>query len=331
MNTHDDEDEPIATGPQGADRYPSAKALLELGELLKQPLGPERSLRAWRVVTGASGNADFHPVLDFALENELIVGCEQTDRTAANVRWTNPTDASEMVWIPPGKFLHGKDKEEAECGGFSLGRWPVTNEQFKQFLDETGYKPPQAHPDDHLFVSHWTKGKIPKGWERHPVVFVSLFDALAYCKWAGLTLPTESLWEKAARGSDGRTYPWGDGAPTDGKRKLAHIGTRGTCEVGQYAKIRSPYGCEDLVGNVSEWCYPVPEDSPPGVFPPPWPELTMPDPNGERVLGVLRGACFLREGYAAGKSTYRRRLSITRRNRWAGFRLAALFPCRPSA
>jgi serine/threonine-protein kinase len=330
MSTHDNDDEPIATGPQGADRYPSAKALLELRGLHAQPGDAERSAQAWRVVTGAAGNPDFHAVLDFAMENGLVVACEQTDRTAANGRWTNPTDGSEMVWIPPGKFLYGKDNAEAECGGFSLGRWPVTNLQFAKFLGETGYEPPKDHLDNHLLVSHWPHGLIPKALERHPVIYVSLFDALAYCKWAGLTLPTEWLWEKAARGSEGRTYPWGEGAPTDGT-KLAHLGATGNSEVGRYGKVRSPYGCEDLVGNVSEWCYPAPEDSPPGHFPPPWPELEMPDPNGEPVLGVLRGACFLRVGYAAAKSTYRRRLSITRRNYWTGFRVAALLPCRPAA
>jgi len=328
MSARDEDDEP--TGPQGADRYPSAKALLELGGLLGQPAGAKRARRAWQVVTAASGNPDFHAVLDFAMENELVAACEPADRTAANVRWTNPTDGSEMVWVPGGKFLYGKDNTEAECAGFSLGRWPVTNEQFRRFLDETGYEPPENHPDADQFLRHWRQGKIPKGLERHPVVYVSLFDALAYCKWAGLTLPTEWLWEKAARGTDGRTYPWGDGAPTDGRVKLAHVGAKGTCEVGKYSKVRSPYGCEDLVGNVSEWCYPVPEDSPPGLFPPPWPELKMPDPDGEPVLGVLRGACYLRAGAAAGKSTYRRRLSITRRNQWAGFRVAALLPCRPA-
>jgi serine/threonine-protein kinase len=331
MTTHDDEDEPVNTGHQSADRYPSAKAVLELRELLAQPADPKRAESAWRVVTGASGNADFHAVLDFALEHELVLPCEQTDRTAANVLWTNPIDGSEMVWIPPGEFLHGKDKAEAECGGFSLARWPVTNEQFKRFLDETGYESEPEHPDNGRFIAHWPQGKMPKMLERHPMVNVSLFDALEYCKWAGLTLPTEWLWEKAARGSDGRTYPWGDGVPTDTKTKLAHLGANGTCEVGRHSKVRSPYGCEDLVGNVSEWCYPVPEDCPPGLFPPPWPELEFPDPHGEPVLGVLRGACFLREGYAAAKSTYRRRLSITRRNHWAGFRVAALLPCRPAA
>src|SRR5262249_12521020 len=161
---------------------------------------------AWTIVTGASGNADFHAVLDFALENDLVVGCEQTERTAVNIRWTNPTDGSEMVWIPPGKFLYGEKDTEVECGGFSLGRWPVTNDQFAGFVAESGYEPSEFHPGNDQFVSHWKDRKVPKSLALHPVVFVSLFDALAYCKWAGLTLPTEWQWEKAARGTDGRTY-----------------------------------------------------------------------------------------------------------------------------
>lgn len=290
---------------------------------------PERAHRAWRLVTGASGNPDFHAVLDFALENELVAGCEQTDRSEANVRWTNPTDGSEMVWIPPGKFRYGSDDTEVECGGFSLGRWPVTNEQFARFLTESGYEPSEFHAENGEFLKHWTNRKVPKGLARHPVVFASLFDAFAYCKWAGLTLPTEWQWEKAARGTDGRTYPWGDTAPAGSKTKLAHVAADGTCEVGKFGKVRSPYGCEDLIGNVSEWCYPLPEGTPPGPFPPPWPELALPT-GSEGEQGVVRGACYLRGGYAAGKATYRRHLATTRRNKWTGFRVAAGLPCRPA-
>jgi serine/threonine-protein kinase len=326
-STDSDDDTPAA--PQKADHYPSARTLLDLGALLGQHKSEERSRAAWRLVTGASGNPDFHAVLDFALENELVLGCDQPDPAAANATWVNPTDGSQMVWIPRGKFVHGTGNKAAECEGFSLARHPVTNEQFAKFLAESGYKPPKEHPDNHLFVSHWSKGKVPKGLDKHPIVFVSLFDALAYCKWAGLTLPTEWLWEKAARGPDGRSHPWGSGGVGQGKTKLAQLGEKGTAAVGKYAKVRSPYGCEDLVGNVSEWTLPIPDGFGPGQFPPPWPDLPMPNED-EPVLGVVRGACFLRSGHAASKGTYRRRLSICRRNYWTGFRVAALLPCRPA-
>jgi serine/threonine-protein kinase len=87
---------------------------------------------------------------------------------------------------------------------------PVTNAQFLQFLGASGYSPPENHPEPQYFLRHWREGRIPKGMENHPAVYVSYIDALAYCRWADLTLPTEWLWEKAARGADGRRYPWGE-------------------------------------------------------------------------------------------------------------------------
>jgi formylglycine-generating enzyme required for sulfatase activity len=232
--------------------------------------------------------------------------------------------------FPPGPFLYGPSKQQVECGGFSLGRFPVTNEQFVRFVREVGYTPPAGHPDGHLFLSHWRRGAVPRGLEKHPVVWVSLFDALAYCRWAGGMLPTEWMWEKAARGPEGRTHPWGEGGPVAGKAKLAQVAARATCPVGTFSKVRSPYGCEDLIGNVSEWCYPLPEGAPVGRFPPPWPDPPMVGRRGEPVYGVVRGACFLRGGTTTARSTYRRRLSVTRRNYWTGFRVASLLPCRPA-
>ena len=309
------------------DHYPSAKALAELQSLLKGKASPDRTIKAWRVIVDASDNPDFHAVLDFALENELVRGCEQTDPTAANTSWTNPIDGSEMVWIPPGPFVCGTPNKPAECAGFSLGRHPVTNEQFARFLELSGHKPDPDHDENELFVSHWRGGKVPANKGQHPVTFVSLFDALAYCRWAGATLPSEWLWEKAARGPDGRTYPWGETAAT-ARSGLAHIGKNATCAVGTYTKVRSPYGCEDLIGNVSEWCQPVTAKTPPGQFPPPRPDIPIPISGG--VHTVVRGACYLRSGANTAKGTYRRQLSTTRRNQWTGFRLCVLLPCRPA-
>ncbi|AWM37689.1 Serine/threonine-protein kinase pkn1 [Gemmata obscuriglobus] len=319
------------TVPDEASRFPSARAMVELEALTNQAPGPERGLAAWKLVTAAARNPDGHAAIDFAREHELVQPCEHTDSTIANLKWTNPIDGSEMIWIPAGKFSVGTQGEFGECAGFSLARWPVTNEQYVQFQTETGYWPQDAqNPVTGDLLAHCTGGKIPKGREKHPVTWVSLFDALAYCAWAGLTLPTEWMWEKAARGTDGRMYPWGTNAGTKGNRKLAHVEARSTCEVGKFSHVRSPFGCEELVGNVSEWCLPAAEDAAPGEFPPT--EQNIPYPTeAAPVETVVRGACFLRGSANAMKSTHRRRLSVARRNQWVGFRPACLLPVRPSA
>src|SRR5262245_35917531 len=142
MSTDDEDDTPKPGGP-----LPSAKALHELEELAKQTPGKARTAAAWRLVASAAANPDAHAVLDFAREAELVLPCEQTDTTAANLTWTNPIDDSEMVWIPPGKFVYGTKGQEAVAAGFSLGRFPVTNDQFAGFLRETRYTPTNEHPD----------------------------------------------------------------------------------------------------------------------------------------------------------------------------------------
>ena len=122
-----------------------------------------------------------------------------------------------------------------------------------------------------------------------------------------------------------RVYPWGRGF----NRKLAHCHANATCEVGKYAHVRSPYGCEEMTGNVSEWCFPMPAKAPVGQFPPPNAEVQLPRPS-EVVQVVVRGGCFLRESAMAMKSSHQRNLSNTRRNKWVGFRPACLLPVRPA-
>jgi serine/threonine-protein kinase len=312
-----------------ADR-PSAPSLVELNKLLAGPESADRSRRAWSLIVGAIGNPDFHAVLDFALDRGLALACEAAD---PNPTWLNPLDHSEMVWIPPGRFFVGEDDRPAECGGFSLARYPVTNAQFQRFLDETGYEPDYEGTDESgdgyenaRLLQHWLTGKPPQGKENHPVVFVSYPDALAYCRWAGLTLPGEFLWEKAARGPDGRDYPWGSEKPAGGI--LAHVRHTDTCPVNQYDRVRSPFGCSGLIGNVSEWCQPGDEKAP-GDFP-----LYAPAGKavhrGKPAYAAVRGSAFLRGDPRQMRACHRRKLAVIRRNRWVGFRPAMLLPCRPA-
>jgi|SRR5579883_403233 len=320
-------DEDASRPSNEAARFPSAKAIVELETLAKKKADTKRAAEVWRVVTGAAANPDFHAVLDFAREHELVLPCEQTDPTAPNLTWTNPIDGSEMVWIPPGKFIYGRQHKTAECAGFSLARWPVTNEQFVAFLHATKYVP-KDNSENGEMLAHCPKLIIPKGQEKHPVTWVSLFDALAYCQWAGMALPTEWMWEKAARGTDGRPYPWG--VSMYEHKRFANVEGTGTSEVGKYSHVRSPYGCEELVGNVSEWCYPRKPKEPIGAFPPLDEELPIPRADAGAVYAVVRGACFLRSSTTATKANHRRNLSQTRRNQWVGFRPACLLPVRPA-
>jgi hypothetical protein len=179
------------------DAYPSAALLGQLEETLREPNPALRSARAWRLVVQATANPDAGIVQDFATDNGLVVPLvEKRVRTEQGPRealaWVNPCDGSEMVWIPPGPLVHGrmtrKGPLRATVPGFSLARHPVTNAQFKRFLDETGYRPPEWHPRNDLFLAHWEDGKPPARQEAHPVTWVSFVDALSYCRWAGLTL-----------------------------------------------------------------------------------------------------------------------------------------------
>lgn len=312
-----------------AAEYPSAGLLVALNQLLADSPSEERGRKAWQLLVRGIGNPDFHAMLDFAMETGLAAGFETSgSRREPNPTWVNPVDGSEMVWIPPGRFVVGEDARPADCPGFSLARYPITNAQFAKFLEATDYvAPPEPEPDpddddpydNGGFLAQWSNGKFPKSLANHPVVYVSSHDALAYCRWAGLTLPGEYQWEKAASGTDGRAYPWGDDFPH--KKAVAHVRAGTTCDVGKFANVRSPYGCSQMVGNVSEWCqYGDPDQ--PGLAP-----SHEPDESGETA--PVRGSAFMRVNARLMRAAHQRRLASHRRNAWVGFRPAIGLPCRP--
>jgi serine/threonine protein kinase, bacterial len=155
-----------------------------------------------------------------------------------------------MVFVPGGIFKMGRDDGDelerpahiVEVKPFFIDRNEVTNEEYQRFVSATGHRAP----------AHWAGGKIPEGQTNFPVVNVSWDDANAYARWANKRLPTEAEWEFAARGTDGRIYPWGSGW----KRDYANAGRSrngALIETGRYGPGASPFGALDLCGNVWEW------------------------------------------------------------------------------
>ena len=155
--------------------------------------------------------------------------------------------------MPAGSFTMGSDPalehapdadeapaHEVELAAFRLGRTPVTNRQYDAYVRANGYPAPSA----------WPGGTVPPGRELHPVTYVSWDEAAAFCRWAGGFLPTEAQWERAARGDDRRTWPWGDDPPRPAHAALELTDTR---PVGGRAAGAGPFGHLDLAGNVWEW------------------------------------------------------------------------------
>jgi gamma-glutamyl hercynylcysteine S-oxide synthase len=141
-------------------------------------------------------------------------------------------------------------EQPMQIKSFWIDKYPVTNAQFKTFMDGTHYHP----PDDVDFLRDWKNGSFPAGWENKPVTWVSLEDARAYAAWAGKRLPHEWEWQYAAQGGDGRIYPWGNGwstsaVPVPDKSRIM----RGPDAVGAHPQGASPFGVMDLVGNVWQW------------------------------------------------------------------------------
>lgn len=193
----------------------------------------------------------------------------------------SPIDGAEMVFVPPGEFTRGITEEElvqiflldknknpvfatevsgrmVYLAGYYIDRYPVTNYQYQKFIDATGHREP-------ILLKHPLWGQPMK-----PVVFVGWDDARAYARWSGKSIPTEDQWEKAARGSDGRWWSWGQEFLPDHCNSREY-GLEHTSDIGLFDRGISPYGCYDMCGNVWEMC----EGH--------WLEETLP----------MRGGCFL--------------------------------------
>lgn len=169
-----------------------------------------------------------------------------------------PVVPTGMVAVIAGTYTIGRDgadpleqpEHRVDLPAFFIDRVEVTNAAYKTFVDATGHRPP----------SNWTGTSVPDGRDAFPVTGVTWQDAADYAAWAGKRLPTENEWEAAARGADGRIYPWGNGF----RSGVANIGSKpdkptpeqypaGIKETGRYPEGASPAGADDMIGNAWEW------------------------------------------------------------------------------
>lgn len=204
---------------------------------------------------------------DALLRLEQLAPEAAVSAAAAGEIIINERDGTELIRIPAGEFWMGTDdgpenerpKHRVTLPEYYIARTPITNAQYRRFMEATGHGEPAL----------WNEKRFNQ--PNQPVVGVTWYDAMEYCKWAGLRLPTEREWEKAARGTDGRLWPWGNDPPSE---KLCNFNKNvgATTDVGSYPDGASPYGCLDMAGNVWEWCVTKwrgsyrgePDDSPEG-------------------------------------------------------------------
>jgi formylglycine-generating enzyme required for sulfatase activity len=202
-----------------------------------------------------------------------------------------------MIFVAGGTFKMGRDDgdeyerpaREVGVEPFYIDQFEVTCEQYQRFVDEEKHPAPPG----------WRKGKYPAGAAKLPVTGVSWRDANAYAKWAGKRLPTEKEWEFAARGTDGRLYPWGN---EWGPKRVnaAGSGAGRPVEVGLHQEGRSPFGALDMAGNVWEWTADSIQSYEGGSIP----EDSLPE-SQRNSQKVLRGGCYLSNAQQA-TATYRR-------------------------
>jgi formylglycine-generating enzyme required for sulfatase activity len=222
----------------------------------------------------------------------------------------------DMVLVPAGEFQMGTNQAETpgpnkpratadtipkhaqNLRAFFIDKTEVTNESYQKFCTATGYPVPP----------HWKNGKYPAGEDAFPVTHVNWWEARMFAIWVGKRLPTEAEWEKAARGTDSRNFPWGN----DWAQNRLVWGGKRPQKVGTKPEGASPYGALDMAGNVYEWT---------GSWYAAYPNSPNKFPEYGKQLKVIRGGAF--EGGDSIARTYFR--SVTRpqtRSEWIGFRCA---------
>ena len=272
----------------------------------------------WTKITGVllSGVIGVVALADTSPSN--TAGTEETansTRSSGADSSAMPPEIEGMVYVPASHFLLGSEDGGSDetpmqrkyAAAFYIDKHEVTNRQYKQFVDATGHLAPVNPSDPGKTV--WKGNEFPPELADHPVVNVSWEDAAAYARWCGKRLPTELEWEKAARGADGRTYPWGE--------KFANwkcnVAGKGTVPVGSYPLDLSVFGCYDMAGNVAEWT---------GSWYQPYEgNACISEDYGERYR-VVRGGTWDFAARISRRCASRVRVSPHVRSRGCGFRCA---------
>lgn len=282
--------------PAGKDRiitlrlYDGSRRLLYLGRDTVD-LDPGRVQAVYVELALVGGNADITASIG---ENGVI---------EAQAIFPGQKIADEMVLIPAGPFLMGPDTDErqVQTDSFWIDAYEVTNRRFAEFLSAATAN--LEFYDDSMKIDTSAGKAVPRSvFADHPVTFVSWDESDAYCKWKGMQLPSDTMWEKAARGTDGRTYPWGDEAP-DTSRLNFRGDFGGTTTVGRFETGKSPYGLYDMAGNVYEWC-------------------STRDYSDTSTIKYVRKSNGWRSTSTFCKSSYRGKDSPSQRNDALGFRCA---------
>jgi formylglycine-generating enzyme required for sulfatase activity len=230
----------------------------------------------------------------------------------------SPIDGAEMVFVSEGDFSMGLTEEQLsqvylleqkwnpvfvtetpeqtiQLPGYYIDRYPVTNYQYGKFIEETGHRAPLL----------WREHQWNQPFQ--PVVFVGWEDARTYARWCDKSLPTEPQWEKAARGTDGRLWAWGDEFYPD-RCNSREYGEERTTEIGLFDMGASPYGCYDMCGNVWEMCDGY------------WIEDLLP----------MRGGCFLGSPSFVRTTCRWSPEDTTNGAHWLGFRCIKNLPTPPT-
>lgn len=243
----------------------------------------------------------------------------QTVHAESNGRDYVGKDGAPMVLVPSGDFIMGSDKGDEDeapvhrvhVNAFYIDKFEVTNGRFAKYVDTIQSEPPWGFSDKETPVIHADR----------PVRWVNWMDAMGYCLWVGKRLPTEAEWEKAARGTDERVYPWGNDPPTPvhAVYGLKEGGAETVSVIGNHHMGQSPYGAQDLAGNLYEWVMDWYDEDFYSSF------INNPavNPRGpiEGTAKVQRGGSYINTPYRL-RSSFRTKADPTEQDHNVGFRCA---------